>query len=146
MAKHSAHIRRHLRASTAAAALLEEIERREQLLGQVRQKLPDALAQHCCQAALDAGELTLFVDSSVWVDRFRFLGSDLITDLATCGLVAKRCRVRVLPSAPYSQSSVHGAKPSPRRVDHSMETHESDSELARALARLAHTLGRDGAG
>lgn len=148
MAKTTAHIRRHLRASQPIAALLDEIERREQLLCAIRQGLPAELAKHCCQAALSAGELTLFVDSPVWVDRLRFLcpkliGSDLISGLASLDTEVKACKVRVLPQASASLSPLprpdEGAVVASRVGDSPAE--DGRSALSQALARLARTLG-----
>lgn len=149
MAKSTAHIRRHLRASQPIAALLDEIEQREQLLSDLRQRLPADLAKHCCQAALSAGELTLFVDSPVWADRFRFLcpeliGSGLISGLAPGETEVATCKVRVLPRASDSLSQL----PRPERERGSPgqasegDTDATSSALSQALARLARTLGQ----
>ncbi|MEA3640193.1 MAG: DciA family protein [Lamprobacter sp.] len=162
MDKPTAHIRRHLRASEPIAALLDEIERREQLLSKLRRWLPADLAKHCCQAAVSAGELTLFVDSPVWVDRFRFLcpeliGSDWITGLAAVETEVKTCKVRVLPPAHDSMAQL--SRPESGRLGATQEPgnqksgnqepgnengHLDDagqSALSQALARLARTLG-----
>lgn len=149
MAKSTAHIRRHLRASQPIAALLDEIERRERLLSELRLRLPADLAKHCSQAALSEGELTLFVDSPVWVDRFRFLcpeliGSVLINGQAAADAEVKACKVRVLPP------SLHSMTPLPRPEQGragdnqaSMSTDDANrSPLSEALARLARTLGQ----
>jgi len=148
MAKTTAHIRHHLRASQPIAALLDEIERREQLLSAIRQRLPADLAKHCCQASLSAGELSLFVDSPVWVDRLRFLcpefiGSDLISGLASLDTEVKVCKVRVLPQALTSLSPLlrpnEGVVVVSRVGDRPVEN--GRSALSQALARLARTLG-----
>lgn len=153
MAKSTAHIRRHLRASEPIAALLDEIERREQLLSDLRQHLPADLAKHCRQAALSAGELTLFVDSPVWVDRFRFLcpeliGSGLIPSLASIATEVTTCKVRVLPRAPGPGSfpQLPPAEGTQGAVDPGhlsrRDNEAGSSALSQALARLARTLGQ----
>ncbi|MBK5941033.1 DciA family protein [Halochromatium roseum] len=148
MTKSTAHIRRHLRASQSIAALLDEIERRERLLSELRLRLPVDLAKHCSQVALSAGELTLFVDSPVWADRFRFLcpeliGSVLINGHAAVDAEVKACKVRVLPP------SLNSIAPLPHPVQgragvNQMSSSTGDagrSPLSEALARLARTLG-----
>ena len=148
MAKSTAHIRRHLRASQPVAALLDEIERRERLLSKLRRRLPADLAKHCCQVALSAGELTLFVDSPVWVDRFRFLcpelvGSDLIAGHAPVDAEIQACKVRVLPPATASMSQLRHREPVRTGAMHENgSAADADrSALSQALARLARTLG-----
>jgi hypothetical protein len=143
MIKSSLHIRRHLRASTPVAALLDEIERRERTLSAVRRQLPAELAGHCRQAAVVGDELTLFVDSPVWVDRFRFLGSELVDALVASGFQVARYRVRVLPAAPAATSAGPAARNGPQRAGLAARTDASASKLDEALARLARTLGRD---
>ncbi len=151
MAKSTAHIRRHLRASQPIAALLDEIERREQLLSDLRQRLPADLAKHCCQAALSAGELTLFVDSPVWVDRFRFLCPELIGSAVIPGpdsvqTEVRTCKVRVLPLAPGPLSQL--SRPARERVAIDADplgggdNYGGCPALSQALARLARTLGQ----
>lgn len=140
MAKQTTHIRRHLRASTPVAALLDEIERREQLLHAVRGCLPQQLAGHCRQAALADGELILFVDSPVWVDRFRYCCSDLVGGLVADGLEVERCRIRVLPRSALPVSGQQAPRPEPRRANQPAGV-EGASPIARALSRLAKTLG-----
>jgi hypothetical protein len=140
LAKATRHIRHHLRASTAVAALLDEIERREQLLSMIRRHLPDKLAMRCRQATLVAGELTLYVDSPVWIDRFRFLGMDLVPNLAAQGVEVETCRARVLPAG----SSVPGPEGLRRKPDTApvqSDQAPSGSKLSRALMRLGRTLG-----
>lgn len=148
MPKSTSHIRRHLRASKPIAALLDEIERRERLLSQVCRQVPAEMAGHCRQAVLRAGELTLFVDSPVWVDRFRFLCDDLIAGLAAEGVEVKTYRVRVLPIGPTVPTMPPGAHPAsrlradPRPTPQTVGPEPLCSALSAALDRLALTLGR----
>lgn len=144
MPKSTSHIRRHLRASQPIAALLDEVERREQLLSEIRTHLPADIARHCHQASLLAGELTLCVDSPVWVDRVRFLCSELIASLAPAGIEVETYRVRVLPrgvrSVPRHPPPV--SSPAVERARGSPDGNEAGrSELSLALERLARTLG-----
>jgi hypothetical protein len=121
--------------------LLDEIERREQLLRLVRRHLPDQLATRCRQATLVAGELTLFVDSPVWIDRFRFLCRDLVSSLAAVSIEVETCRTRVLPAG-YSSPSPEGTEREPLKHQKLSSPDASGSELSRALTRLARTLGK----
>lgn len=151
MPKSAAHIRRHLRASQPISALLDEIEQRERLSSALRQRLPAELAKHCCQAALSAGELTLFVDSPVWVDRFRFLcpeliGSDLVSGLALVETEVTTCKVRVLPRTSGLLSQPPSPEIEPGR-ESAVQASAGDNDLtcsalSQALARLARTLGQ----
>ncbi|NBC48766.1 MAG: DUF721 domain-containing protein [Gammaproteobacteria bacterium] len=142
MAKQTIHIRRHLRASTPVAALLDEIEQREQLLRMVRNHLPRELGAHCRQVALADGELTLFVESPIWVDRLRYRCADLVSGLLADGLEVERCRVRVLPDSRPSVPVQQGASRDLYGDDDPAGADQPSSPLARALLRLARTLGR----
>lgn len=148
MPKSTSHIRRHLRASKPVAALLDEIERRERLLSQVCRLLPAATAGHCRQAVLRAGVLTLFVDSPVWVDRFRFLCDDLIAGLVADGVETQTCRVRVLPFRPSTLSTSPSVASGPQLdpddgvAQATLPPETGPSALSSALARLARTLAR----
>jgi hypothetical protein len=142
--KPTSHIRGHLRASQPIAALLDEIERREQLLSEIRAHLPADIAKHCHQASLLAGELTLCVDSPVWVDRIRFLRSELIASLAHAGIEVETCRVRVLPSGAQSvpRHPPPASRPAAEPKHSGPQGSESErSELSLALERLGRTLG-----
>ncbi|MBK5930922.1 DciA family protein [Halochromatium salexigens] len=145
MPKPTSHVRRHLRASKPVAALLDEIERRERLLYEIRGHLPADSAMHCRQASLLAGELTLFVDSPVWVDRVRFLCSELIASLAPAGIEVETCRVRVSPQVALSmpRHPPPDSSPPAECVGNGSDRNEAGrSELSLALERLARTLER----
>lgn len=138
------HLRGHLRRSDAVAALLEEIERRERLLSTIRAAVPNALAQHCRQAALDAGRLTLFVDSPTWVDRLRFLSTQFVDALTASGVEVNTCRVRVTPdsgtnTAASPAAGARTASPAARACLEQAADALGDTELARSLRRLAHS-------
>ena len=141
------HVRRYLRASEAVAALLDEASRRERLLALVRASVPSRIAEHCRQAVLDDRELTVFVDSPVWVDRLRFLSSQLIDALSSEGVNARRCSVRVLPPssgpAAAGADAGTGAMPSASAAAalHRASLAVGGTALSEALARLARTMG-----
>jgi hypothetical protein len=138
------HIRGHLRRSEAVAALLDEIERRERLLAVIRATVPAALAAHCRQAGLEAGRLTLLVDSPVWVDRLRFLSPQFIDALTANGVEVRECRVRAAPGdAPIGDDRPPGARPAPSPVARNCLEQAAaaigDGDLGRSLMRLARS-------
>lgn len=146
MAEPIRHIRGHLRASEAVAALLVEVERRERLLSTVQGAVPAALARHCRQVAVDAGRLTLFVDSPAWVDRLRFLSPQFVDALTTRGIAVHECRVRVLPDAGPADAPSRLSGHSPRSAVaedclNRAATVLGDRPLAATLRRLARTCG-----
>jgi len=141
------HIRGHLRRSEAVAALLDEIERRERLLAMIRAAVPAALAAHCRQAGLDAGRLTLLVDSPVWVDRLRFLSPQFVDALTAAGVVVDECRVRAAPgNDPIAGDAPGQTGPAPSAVGRACLEQAAaglgDSELGRSLLRLALSCGQ----
>jgi hypothetical protein len=140
------HIRRHLRHSEAVAALLDELERRERLLAVIRDTVPAALAAHCRQAGLEAGRLTLLVDSPVWVDRLRFLSPQFVDAITASGVKVVECRVRAAPglttgAGPTPVGTRLPRSPVAARCLEQAAASLGDGALARSLARLAHSCG-----
>lgn len=129
MSDRTRHIRRFLRQSDALSAVLEETQRRERLLAQVRQMLPEAVQPHCRQATLEACRLTLSVDSPAWIDRLRFLSPQFMDALRQRGVEVRECRIRVLP----------GQAPAPTRSDSAIE--QPGAIAAQHLNRAADSLG-----
>jgi hypothetical protein len=136
MAKPIRHVRGLMRRSTPVAALLAELERREQLLQRLHRDLPPSLAAHCRQAALDAGRLTLIVDSPVWVSRLKVLVPQLVDSVREDGIEIVDWRIRALPlaSLPMTQSRALG----PPSVPSSGPS--AERPLAAALRRLSASL------
>lgn len=145
------HIRRLLRSAAPAAALLDELERRERLLALIREQLPSDLSARCVQASLTAKELTLFVESPVWVDRLRFLAPQLVDALGRTGLRIERCHVRVQPHAdaagpPAARAPRHPSSPAAAAAVRQAGAALGPGPLSSALQRLAATLdNEDGA-
>ena len=146
MANPIRHIRRHLRHSDAVAALLDEVERRERLLRTIREAIPPALAAHCRHASLNAGRLTLVVDSPVWVDRLRFLSPQFIDALTATGAEVSQCRVRAAPGGDGAQIDIARTESLPRSAMARICLEQAaaalgGTELAGSLTRLARSCG-----
>ncbi len=153
------HISGHLRASAAVGALLQDLQRREALLRQVQRALPEALARHCIHASLDEGNLSLVVDSPVWVDRLRFLVPQLIANLdprLAAGLAERstdpiqgwRVRARPLPRLDIDEVEPRWYRGStgPEAISavESAAAALGTTPLADSLRRLAKTLQGQG--
>jgi hypothetical protein len=138
------HIRGFLSGSDAAAALLLELRRREDLLARVRALLPANLARHCTQAMVEDRRLTLICDSPVWVDRLRFLSPQFLAALGADGIAVSDCRVRAQPVA--HRAATDPERPLPRPGSAAVQAVEQtaaavgDTGLAASLRRLAGTL------
>jgi hypothetical protein len=140
------HVRRYLRGSDAVAALLSELQRRDELLQRVRDAIPEAFRPHCKQASLRDGLLHLSVDSPVWVSRLKFLAPQLVDDLRTVDLPVDDYRVRALPetaTAPAVGRNTATFSP-PFAADHLTQAADAiaDRELADSLRRLADSLSK----
>lgn len=90
-----AHIRTLLRHNPLIRKQIEQHDRNRALLVRVQDALPRPLGAHCRDAVLEAGVLTLFVDSSVWVTRARFTAETLARALADLGVSEVKARVRI---------------------------------------------------
>jgi len=139
------HIRRFLRQSDAVAALMDEIQRRDDLVEKIRRLLPSAIRPHCRQATIETGRLTVSVDSPAWVDRLRFLSPQFIDALNKGDIEVTECVVRVLPEliapvARNSKSPAAAALPEAARCVDAAANCVGDSALAESLRRLARSL------
>jgi hypothetical protein len=138
-----------LQASAAVAALLADLQRREALLVRVRGALPQPVADHCVQATLENGHLTLVVDSPVWVDRLRLLAPQLCNDLAPeLAETIQDFRVRAQPTLQLRVESQvarwyrGSASPNAVRSVEAAAAALGNSPLAHSLRRLDNTLER----
>jgi hypothetical protein len=140
------HVRRYLRGTDAVAALLNELQRRDELLQRVRDAIPEALRAHCKQASLRDGLLSLSVDSPVWVSRLKFLTPQLIEDLRKTDLAINDCHVRASPEASLARAEGREAATfsPPAAADHLLQAADAiaDPELATSLRRLADSLSK----
>lgn len=138
------HVRGFLRRSDAAAALLLELQRREELLARVRSLLPANLARHCMQATIEDGRLTLICDAPAWVDRLRLISPQFLAALVADGADVRGCRVRAQPVAHRAAPRPGG--PLPRPGSAAVQAVEQTAgaighnDLAASLRRLAGTL------
>ena len=113
----------------------------ELLLQSVRSRLPDPLCDHCVGAVLDQKNLILFVDSSIWATRLRFLQNKLKVDLAPLKVHFTNLKVKVFhPSGKATHNPRHPQAPLNRVnaeiIEHCAST-TSDEQLSKALLRLA---------
>jgi hypothetical protein len=141
------HVRRYLRGTDSIAALLHELQQRDELLQRVRGAIPEALRAHCKQASLRDGRLTLSVDSPAWVSRLKLLAPELINVLRKTDLVISDCRVRALPEATLGRSGGREAATFSSLVaaDNLLQAADAiaDLELAASLRRLAGSLSKE---
>ncbi len=89
------------------APLLAELERREQLLAQVHEQLPDMLRPHCTQASLNEGKLRLAVTSPAWAYQLRLLAPNILPPLSKMhNITIYEAQVYVIPQQmPWEDTS-----------------------------------------
>jgi hypothetical protein len=152
--RYARHIRGFLRNSTATAALLDEIKKRDDLLEQVRRAIPAAIRSHCKQAAIQDGQLALWVDSPAWVARLKLHSPQLLAAMADAPLANTKnritqaqCRIRVLPeeSLIATDNPARSTIYYPEAARHLLQASEcvASPELAASLKRLAGSLAAD---
>ena len=110
------------------------------LVDEIRARLPQKLGAHCLDLRLDNGRLTLFLDSTAWLTRARFLSGEILTSLKSYHVDAVGFQVRLPESeSPSKETSGRRPKLSETAAKHLLEAaeHQSDPNLSAALRRLA---------
>ncbi|MEJ1383718.1 MAG: DciA family protein [Candidatus Sedimenticola sp. (ex Thyasira tokunagai)] len=130
-----------LNTGTTMQALLSRSRKQQQLLQQVRSMLPEPLCEHCVGAVKSASRLLIYVDSSAWAGRLRFISRELTTKLNESGLRVERITVRVMLS-PKPRRQTENRRLRQLSADNAsliIETAEAidDPELQAAMKRLA---------
>lgn len=151
MPHHARHIRGFLRNSSATAALLDEIQRRDSLLEQVRRNIPTDIRSHCKQASVRDGQLTLTVDSPAWVARLKFLSPQILSGLIDGRdrerITERECRVQVIPEQTRLDTTNHtdtvASYPNAARHLLLASACVKSPELAESLKRLARSLSAE---
>lgn len=134
-----------------ASALIQrslgrEIDRQQQLLATVRNRLPAPVRARLIAVTCQNDVLTLFAENSAAASLLRLHSTGLSADLQVCP--AKQVRCRVLPSRKSRPSTQRAPRrpsaPSAAKLLRELtQTEEKDSELASALQRLADTLSKN---
>jgi hypothetical protein len=128
-----------LQASPSLHRLLSEIRSQQLLLQRVRGLLPAPLPEHCISTILKERRLVIYVDSSAWASRVRFLSRELTRRLASEQLAVEKVSVRVMlqqPKTQQPQPSPRGISSANARILGQMAEGISDNGLREALMRL----------
>ena len=121
-------------------SLISQSDDNELLLQSVRSRLPDPLCDHCVGAVLDRNTLILFVDSSIWATRLRFLQNKLKTDLSPLKIRYSNLKVKVFHPTGKVLNPRHPQTPLNRvnaEIIGQCAATTSDEQLREALLRLA---------
>ncbi len=145
-----AHVRDVMQSNRLIRKHLEQRERESALYALVLNRLPHALRNHCRDACLAEGVLTLFLDSPAWSTRARFAVDDLARALRSEGVdkVVTQVRIESAEKARSTPGGNHG-KPelgqpvrnrlSDRTIAHLVAAADAmtDPALAEQFRRLA---------
>ena len=134
------HIRDHLSHHGLASERLD-LDRQEQaLVAEIRALLPGKLDAHCLDLKIADGRLTLFLDSTAWLTRARFLSGEILTSLKSYHVDTVGFQIR-LPEreSPGKEAANRRPRLSETAARHLFEAaqHQSDPRLSEALRRLA---------
>lgn len=125
-------------------SLTAESRVRFSLRDHVRRCLPTAFAPRCSGAELEAGTLTVYMDSAANATVLRYQQRELQSRLAADGLTCDRIRVQVLPKvlppAAAPRTAREFAESARRRLETTAASLE-DGALRRSIQKLAR--GRD---
>lgn len=134
------HIRDHLSHHGFAPERLD-LDRGEQALAdEIRALLPGRLGAHCLDLKIADGRLTLFLDSTAWLTRARFLSGEILTSLKSYHVDAVGFQIRLPEPESPGQETVHRRpRLSETAARHLLEAadHQRDPRLSEALRRLA---------
>lgn len=134
------HIRDHLSHHGFARERLEQDRREQTLVAEIRALLPGKLGAHCLDLKIADGRLTLFLDSTAWLTRARFLAGEILTSLKSYHVDAIGFQIR-LPEheSPEREAVSRRVQLSQAAAKHLMEAadHQRDPRLSEALRRLA---------
>ena len=143
------NINKLIRRNSALASLSQSITEQQHLLKFVHALLPKSIAPHCLAAVRNESNMTLFVDSSAWSSRLRYLTPELLKSLNNNEPRIDRIKIRVIPptkKADDDRPKRHPKAPSREEAEHikSAADYSDDPELSAALRRLAqHLKGSD---
>jgi hypothetical protein len=129
---------------SAISSVTAQLDLHRQVLGAVRQALPDFLAAHCLDCVVKGERLIVYAGSPAWTSQLRFYGPQLLPRLEQAtGRRFTEIQVRnLLPasSVPPKQSSfVPPSEGVGVLLRESAETAASE-EIRKALLRLVRTL------
>lgn len=134
------HIRDHLSHHGFAREQLEQNRCKQTLVAEIRALLPGKLGAHCLDLKISNGRLTLFLDSTAWLTRARFLAGEILTSLKSYHVDAVGFQIR-LPEreSPDQDAAGRRVRLSETAAKHLLEAadHQRDPRLSEALRRLA---------
>ena len=134
------HIRDHLSHHGLARERLAQEQREQTLVSEIRARLPGKLGRHCLDLRIANGRLTLFLDSTAWLTRARFLSGEILTSLKSYHVDAVGFQIRLPESeACAREAASRRAQLSETAARHLLEAaqHQRDPRLSEALRRLA---------
>ncbi len=112
-------------------------EREAQRLAEtIRAQLPPQIQGHCVEARLMDGRLTLFLDSTAWLTRARFLAQEILNAFTSYHVKAIEFQVKLPPPPPSAQVR---PRLSAAAAEHLLAAAEQqrDPQLRQTLRRLA---------
>ncbi len=89
-------IKDYLNRTNKLHGLIQQSMEQSLLLKRIRTLIPAPLDAHCTAAVSKDTGLVLYVDSSTWASRLRFMSRELVQRLNSDGMNIKRITVRVL--------------------------------------------------
>ncbi|MCW8847166.1 MAG: DUF721 domain-containing protein [Sedimenticola sp.] len=126
--------------------LLSQSREQERLLQQIRLLIPAPLNAHCTAAIKKQTQLVIYVDSSTWASRLRFLARELTRQLKSHNLAVDRITVRVLINAKpvvTKRGPIRKLTPENASIINQTADGISDPLLRAALKRLGKHGGKN---
>lgn len=142
MARSPKSVRRLLKDKPTLRLLELEISAQKALLNQVRQLLPNDLANHCLAARKRDQKLILHTDSPVWATRLRYNAAQLLSLLQPQHPSLRGVKVKLNPMRQPTRRRLKPARRSDvaAAIIHDSAQDTKRPELREALKRLSSAL------
>ncbi len=127
-----AHVRDVMQSNRLIQKHIKQRERESALYGLVLNRLPHALRNHCRDACLVDGVLTLFLDSPAWLTQARFRSDDLARSLQSEGVDKVVTQVRI--ESTEKARSMHLGDRGKAEMDQTVRNRLSDRTIAHLIA------------
>ncbi|RLA21509.1 MAG: hypothetical protein DRQ61_01415 [Gammaproteobacteria bacterium] len=125
--------------------ILFKISENNRVTFYLKKQLPDFIASHCNQCTIREKQLTILVDSAIWVSQLRFYTPTLLETInRQLPYHFNSIKIRVLPNILASRPTPVDSKTVPSKavielLQESAE-HFEENDLKHSLQRLSNTL------
>lgn len=136
------NVKKLIKRNSTLTSLAQSITEHQQLLNFIQSLLPKSMAPHCLAAVRNGTSLTLFVDSSAWSSRVRYLTAELLRSLNNHTPKITHIKIRIIPLVGKLKANMPKRHPTAPSLEEAKQIENTadfieDPALSAALRRLA---------